>query len=135
MECNNFKFYVNFVDYIIFTCIVIQRTYVNNFHLFVISFLSTQCHQGDQMPNYKVAQFFPKVAQKVTTVLLFILAKKSPCIWATFDRNHVTKNFQNRPIWSHCLACNIRNISLQCCIHSDLVTCMQCDQEKIAKFL
>ena len=23
-----------------------------------------------------------------------LLSKNSPCIWATFDRNHVTENFQ-----------------------------------------
>ena len=43
----------------------------------------------------------PKVAQKVTTVVQYGKCcfshwpKISPCIWTTFDRNHVTKNFQN----------------------------------------
>ena len=29
------------------------------------------------------------------------LPKKSPNIWATFERKFVAKNFQKRPIWSH----------------------------------
>ena len=54
--------------------------------------------QGDQMLNYKVAQIFTKVASSkhsslIEKVMLFTLAKFSPCIWATFDRNHVTLNF------------------------------------------
>ena len=57
--------------------------------------------QSDQMLNLKVAQIFPIVAPKVTTVfvyhekvLLFTLAQNSPCILGTFERNLVTKNFQ-----------------------------------------
>ena len=30
-------------------------------------------------------------------MLLFTLAKNTPCIWATFDRKHVTRNFQKSP--------------------------------------
>ena len=31
------------------------------------------------------------------SVVLHFGPKNSPCIWATFDSNHVTKNFQKSP--------------------------------------
>ena len=51
------------------------------------------------MMEYKVAQFYGKFVQKVPTGLFTLIVtskrpKKSYDIWATFERNFVTKSFQ-----------------------------------------
>ena len=55
------------------------------------------------MLKYKVAQKFPKIAQKVNTAvytwkwMFSKQPKNSTYIWATFVRKSITKNFQKSP--------------------------------------
>ena len=49
---------------------------------------------------------FPKSCQRVVynkRVIFLKIAQVSPYIWATFEGKLVTKNFKNRPVWSHWL--------------------------------
>ena len=46
--------------------------------------------------------------------------KKLPFIWANFNRNLDTKNFKNRPIWSHCYLFLPVPTSIVCTLHNHL---------------
>ena len=85
----------------------VQRIFLDYPSIHTIFLLSDKhrvgTNQRDQMLELKVAKFSPKLSQKVTTLVkyekicLSHKPKNSFCIWATFYRGHVTKNFQKLP--------------------------------------
>ena len=73
---------------------------------FVLSFTSSPV-QCDQMLILKVTHFFPKVAQKVATVVFsskIVFCKKHKIhqlFGLLLEENLPPRTFKNRPIWSH----------------------------------
>ena len=77
---------------------------------------SSSGNQCDQMFNFKVAQFPPKVTKYVPSHSSFYLnsdflkeAKRSPNIWAFFERKFVINNF----LWSPNLITLVANLSAE----------------------